>query len=844
MEPPLFRSNTRAMAVFWSLMVVCGLLTAICVHLAVREAGQPWAGFSFNAFGDVMKANNTGLIFFDSIQAVGGQRVQLHEGTGAAIRKIIRYTPPGTPLTYRVQRGPTKLEVTVPVQRTTWQRLAVEFGLPLLVALGQLCMGAIVFLLRPHTKRSWRFLGFCLTWFGLFVTFFDFQSTHVFTRLFLFSWYMTSAVLVHLAFVFPEERQIVRQQPWVQCLVYVPSLALWGCEWLTRTFFHDLYHLYDLGQHITHVHAVYWGATLLFLLVSLAHTAWRAPSPVARRRAVTVCFGFAAGFLIPVVGESIALVSHVNLPLEWFWPLTLFLPLSITYAILRYNLFDVGVIVRRTLTYGVLTSVVIGVYLLLIWIFNTLLQDIPVSQTRGFPVLFGLGVLFVLNPLRERVQNTLDRVFFRTQYDFRQTIQTLSQDLTALLNLDEIAQRLVSTVTNALNVASAALYLDDGSGTYRPVAVVGEAAERLASIQPRRGNAVVELLALRRRGTSRYDLEANPLLAQQAPGALAEFEHLDVSLALPLLFKGDLIGMLALGEKQSGAIFTEADLELLRTLTNQSAIAIVNARSYRSLEETNAELRAALRKVELLEHVKMHLGKFVPTSVRQLIEIDPTAPALDKREQDVTVLFLDIEGYTSMSEALDYEKVNYVVEHYFSSFLDDIYANQGDINETAGDGLMIIFQHDDGHEHARAAVRTALAIRHKTRRINTELQGSYAPVTVNMGINSGLAAVGSTKFEGAADTRWTFTASGPVTNLAARIGAFANGGAIYVGEATAQRLDEAFALRNLGPQAFKNVREPVRVYEVLDQPALREAVATGLRHDDRGLWGRRSLRLT
>src|SRR5262245_17532552 len=189
-----------------------------------------------------------------------------------------------------------------------------------------------------------------------------------------------------------------------------------------------------------------------------------------------------------------------------------------------------------------------------------------------------------------------------------------------------------------------------------------------------------------------------------------------------------------LGEKHAGVIFTEEDLELLRTLTNQSAIAIANARAYRSLEATNAELRAALRKVELLEQVKMHLGKFVPTSVRQLIEQDPTAPALDKREQDVTVLFLDIEGYTSLSEALDHAQVTNVVEHYFSSFLDDIYANQGDINETAGDGLMIIFQHDNHYEHAYAAVRTALAIRAKTRHINAELQGVYAPVTVNLGI--------------------------------------------------------------------------------------------------------------
>ena len=452
------------------------------------------------------------------------------------------------------------------------------------------------------------------------------------------------------------------------------------------------------------------------------------------------------------------------------------------------------------------------------------MQGIPFAQTGGFPVLFGLGVLFGLNPLRARAQNMLDRTFFRTRYDFRQTIQTLSQDLTALLDLDEIAQRLVTTVTRVLNVASAALYLDDGSGVYRPLAVEGEAADRLARLEPRRGHAVVELIARQRRGISQYDLEADPVLAQHAPKALTEFARLGVSLALPLLCKDSLIGMLALGEKHSGVIFTEEDLELLRTLTNQSAIAMANARAYRSLKETNAELRAALRKVELLEQVQMHLGKFVPTSVRQRIERDPTAPALDKQEQDVTVLFLDIEGYTSLSEALDHAQVTSVVEHYFSSFLDDIYANQGDINETAGDGLMVIFQHDNQCAHACAAVRTALAIRTTTQRINAELQGTYAPVTVNMGINSGMAAVGSTKFEGATGTRWTFTASGPVTNLAARMGALANGGAIYVGEATAQRLDDAFALCALGPQVFKNVREPVVVYEVLGQEALVEAI--------------------
>jgi class 3 adenylate cyclase len=73
-------------------------------------------------------------------------------------------------------------------------------------------------------------------------------------------------------------------------------------------------------------------------------------------------------------------------------------------------------------------------------------------------------------------------------------------------------------------------------------------------------------------------------------------------------------------------------------------------------------------------------------------------------------------------------------------------------------------------------------------------------------------------------TRWTFTASGPVTNLAARLGTFANGGATYVGEATAQSLDGAFVLGELEPQAFRHIREPVVVHEVLGQQTLAEAV--------------------
>lgn len=800
------RQRSSVRYVFWALTGLCTLLMVACVSLALREVGQPWSGFSLNTFGTVQAGFDTNLVYFDHVLAVNDEKV----AGGAEIRAHLRRLPLGSLVTYQVVRGTQTLTVTVPLQARSWRHLLIEAGIPFLAGLAQVCLGLTVFWLRPDATSSRVFLGFCLAWFGIFATFFDFASTYVFTQVFLLCWFLSSAFFLHLAFVFPETRRSVQRFPHRLALLYVPSLALWALDVLAMARVLDPW----LGKTIVMVHAGYWGCTLLCLLASLAETTCRTTSPVARYRAMTVLFGFAAGFLLPVGAQIAAMLCQWDLPLAWIWPLTLLLPLSMTYAILRYNLFDMGMLVRQSLTYASLTGAVIVLYVLCLWLSETVLHGWRLTQSHGFQVLFGLTVLFAMHPLQVRIQTLLDRLFFRSRYDFRRTIETLSHDLTALLDLDEIARRIVTTVLQTLQVTRVALYLEDEQHIYRPLLVVGDAIERLAQVRPARDNPVVALIAGQRRGVSPYDLEADPMLAIQAPQAAATFQQLGVSLAFPILFKAEVIGLLALGEKRSGAIFTEADLDLLRTLANQGAIAMTNARAYRVLEDTNTALRAALRKVELLEHVKTHLGKFVPAAVRQIVERDPTAPALDKRDQDVTVLFLDMAGYTSLSERLEQAQMNYLVERYFSSFLDDIYANHGDINETAGDGLMIIFQDDDPVAHACAAVRTAVAIRATTQRINTELAGSYAPVIVNMGINSGTAAVGSTRFESAIGTRWTFTASGPVTNLAARLGAHATHGAIYVGPETAQRVATTTPLCALGPQVFKNVREPVVVYAV------------------------------
>lgn len=235
----------------------------------------------------------------------------------------------------------------------------------------------------------------------------------------------------------------------------------------------------------------------------------------------------------------------------------------------------------------------------------------------------------------------------------------------------------------------------------------------------------------------------------------------------------------------------------------------------KSLDETLQSLRDSMKRVELLEQLKGELSKFVPESVKRLLEQNPDATELEKKERDVSVLFLDIAGYTRLSEQMDPKQLNRLVQSYFSSFLEIIHDQQGDVNETAGDGLMVIFQSDRSEiEHALNATRSAFAIQRRVVELNEEFAGVFRPVFLHMGINSGKAFVGATKLSAGPGARWTFTASGSVTNLAARIAAQAGEGEILVGLVTAERIQSEFVLEDAGERTLKNVAEPVRLFRV------------------------------
>ena len=296
----------------------------------------------------------------------------------------------------------------------------------------------------------------------------------------------------------------------------------------------------------------------------------------------------------------------------------------------------------------------------------------------------------------------------------------------------------------------------------------------------------------------------------------------------PFTVESDYPGILGLGPKLVGEPYNENDQELLDTLVNNLIIALKNARSFEEIKKLNLdletknvqlkkalkELKAALRKVEILEDIKANLCKFVPTTVTRLVEKSSTADILEAKERDVTVLFLDIEGYTKITEELGAVEVNALVEKYFSVFMDAIYKNNGDVVETAGDGLMVLFLTDDEITSAEEAVKAARTVKEKACLINEECSLDSQPLVINMGICSGRAFVGASKFESYTGSRWTYAAHGTITNVAARICGHATGGAVLVSKSTAERTKDHFSFKTLGKFALKNLSEEVDIFEL------------------------------
>ena len=409
----------------------------------------------------------------------------------------------------------------------------------------------------------------------------------------------------------------------------------------------------------------------------------------------------------------------------------------------------------------------------------------------------------------ENVQTELDRRVF-----YLKTLYDVSKDIFSSVESEAILRNFLLMAMGNFGVTQGfILTVNSPSRVIQHFVQVGLEEDRLADLK----NGIQKQM-------QKHAFGASP--GKEAPHLLQEFLPPSLDFIQGFTIADDCQGIFGLGAKLIGEPYNEYDVELLDTLVNNLIVALKNARSFEEIKQLNRnleaknielekalnELKTAMRKVEILESIKADLSKFVPTTVTRLIEKSPASDVLEAKERDVTVLFLDIEGYTKITEDVGASEVNALVEKYFSVFMDAIYENNGDVVETAGDGLMVLFLTEDSAIHASEAVRAAQTIREKACQINDDCSIDDLPLVINIGICSGQAFVGAAKFESFTGSRWAYTSHGNTTNIAARICGKATGGQVLASRSTVERAKDQFAFEPLGAFALKNLTEEVEIF--------------------------------
>lgn len=213
--------------------------------------------------------------------------------------------------------------------------------------------------------------------------------------------------------------------------------------------------------------------------------------------------------------------------------------------------------------------------------------------------------------------------------------------------------------------------------------------------------------------------------------------------------------------------------------------------------------------------VEISARHFVPRGVLERLARAPDLVRQGKHVAEVAVLFVDVQGCSVLCEEPPPPAMNRLLEGAFGEFFDCVQEAGGDVNEIMGDGFMALFEGRPLQQSVRAAGDAALAIQQHSAACRMAADLLEVPFVVNMGLHAGRAFVGVTWFVGRYGERWTYTASGPVTNVAARLCALARDGAIVLSEAAATLLADDYALYPLGAHHFKNIGGVVQVYRLL-----------------------------
>ena len=602
-------------------MAMVVAVAAIYQYNIFQWGNYPDFGFSFRSSTGVgviglvrENGRDAGLQLGDRILLVNGKIYNTLDEFRAAMHRVT-----GENNTYLLERKERQFQVTITSVPIGLKRAFGRSGLPYIIGLCYALIGTLVFLMKPHKNTSWIFFIFAAT-FGLYLTFIYqisqitpswLDNFHIFIHTF------TPAVFIHLILSFPEERRILKRHGNIQFFPYLASAIMFlGIRYSAPSVgeANRLWFIASVG---------YIAIGVLLFIGSCIQLLISSSSQIVKIRAKVILLGSAISASVPLTNLVISAIFGIYiLPSTVYQlPFLIVFPLFVGYSIVKHDLFDFDTFIKRTYGYILTTGAIGGIYALFVFVSNLAFGRFEVTKSPMFPLIFILAVVFLFNPVRNRVQRFIDRVFYRLEYDYRETVQRISETMRTLLGLDEIGKSIMDTALGVMFIDSGrVMILDRAKQGYECLTMAGKKEEREGRIEeestvpvekiqkeeeaseveivereegvPKEGSEeelrlsklklpaddpLIQKIAERKKEVTIYDIQEDPFFEAERESYQKAFDQIEATLIVPLIYEDRLTGLISLGQKKSGKFYRREDIDLLNTLANQGAVAIENA---------------------------------------------------------------------------------------------------------------------------------------------------------------------------------------------------------------------------------------------------------------------------
>ena len=557
-------SNLVTMVLF-AIALVAFLNAAI---LALAWSKQPFLGFVVeptlvvsNVGGVSWNAQTLGLDYPERVTQIGESTVP----TGQDYLDITEELSIGSPvgITTVFPDGTMRVYPFVRVTPFPTVDLVRFFWLPFIVGLAYMGIGFWIYRMRGDIVSSRAFAIFCLSAALATGLYFDLVSTHVLSTLWTVAISFLGGSLIVLGLVFPEEWTKGRIYNIIRYIPYMISLALavWGVLALIDPS--NPWGYVDPWRYSY----IYTSIGIFFFIGVMLYHQFAHSAPAVRQQARIVLWGSLLAFSPTVLWM---LAPYLGLQIAWnpglFLPFLILFPISIAIAILRYRLWDIDVIINRTLVYALLTIILVLIYLASVVILQRTFQTLTGERSDLAAVVSTLVLVALFIPVRLYVQEFVDRRFYRRRYDAVKTVSAFSTSLRNEVDLDRVIQRLELVIHDTIYPSHCSTWLREKSDfrIHQPEDEKPSIKDDIDDFRITPEDALIELFSS---GPGTLGLDE----LQDESYNLQSLTDGGYQLVVPLITQGELIGWLGLGARLSEQKYSFDDKVLLSSLAIQVA---------------------------------------------------------------------------------------------------------------------------------------------------------------------------------------------------------------------------------------------------------------------------------